>query len=350
MKSVRFIASCMCVSLAWCVTVRAEGTVKVFILAGQSNMEGKAQNSLLEHQATAPKFKEFWAPYRKGGKWIERDDVFVTFLNRHGPLTIGYGSKGRTGPELAFGRVLGDHFEEPVLLIKAAWGGHSLYKLFRSPSAGLPDEGTLNAQLEQATARAKKKKRSPPTMEKIKEGYGSSYRNMMSEVKRVLAGMDSLFPALRGGKPEMAGFFWFQGFNDQFGNDAPREYEANMKHFINDVRKDLNAPDMPFVIAGIGTFGWNGTSKPKAGSGTAKVLNGQLAMNDVPEFRGNVKAFETAPLHDKEAAKVYPNWRKQFELWKTVGSDRPYHYLGSGVWYSRIGKTAGETMVELLKK
>ena len=28
---------------------------KVFVLAGQSNMEGKAQNSLLEYQATAPK-------------------------------------------------------------------------------------------------------------------------------------------------------------------------------------------------------------------------------------------------------------------------------------------------------
>ena len=32
----------------------------------------------------------------------------------------------------------GNHFKEPVLLIKAAWGGHSLYKNFRPPSAGAP--------------------------------------------------------------------------------------------------------------------------------------------------------------------------------------------------------------------
>jgi len=335
----------------WCISAgAAERVVKVFILAGQSNMEGKAGNSLLEHQATDPKSRDFYAPYRDGDKWTEREDVFVTFFDRHGPLTIGYGSRNRTGPELAFGWVLGNRLEEPVLLIKTAWGGHSLYKLFRSPSAGLPGEETLNAELENARKRAKQRKQPEPTMDKIKEGYGSSYRNMMAEIQRVLGEKDALFPALKGCKPEIAGFFWFQGFNDQFGAHAPDEYEANMKHFINDVRKDLEAPKMPFVIAGIGTFGWNGESKPKEGSATEKVLNGQLAMNTVPEFKGNVKAFETAPLYDEEAAKLYPTWKKNFEAWKKVGSDRPYHYLGSGIWYSRIGRTAGQSMVELLAK
>lgn len=53
----------------------------------------------------------------------------------------------------------------------------------------------------------------------------------------------------------MAGFFLFQGFNDQFGVAAPAEYEANMKHLIADVRKDFNAPKLQVRIAGIGTFG-----------------------------------------------------------------------------------------------
>ena len=35
--------------------------VKVFILAGQSNMEGKAQNKLLDYQATDPRTKDFFA-------------------------------------------------------------------------------------------------------------------------------------------------------------------------------------------------------------------------------------------------------------------------------------------------
>lgn len=341
--------------------VSAEETVKVFILAGQSNMEGKAGNSLLDHQATDEKTKEFYAPYREGDKWIEREDVSVTFLNRHGPLTIGYGSPNKTGPELAFGWVVGDHFDEPVLLIKAAWGGHSLYKKFRSPSAGLPSDEVLQAELEKAAAKVAKdnekrpadKKADPPTMGEIKEGYGVSYRAMMDEVNRVLGDLDTLFPSLKGKKPEMTGFFWFQGFNDQFGDQAPGEYESNMKHFIQDVRKDLKAPDMPFVIGAIGTFGVgveDGNYTPKPDSGTEGVWKGQMAMNDVPEFKGNVKTFETAPLVDKVAAKLYPTWKANFEEWKKVGSDRPYHYLGSGIWYSRIGKTAGEAMVEMLSK
>jgi hypothetical protein len=329
--------------LAWGEAARAEKTVKVFVLAGQSNMEGKAKNSLLESQATDARFKDFWADYRTGDKWTERDDVFVTFFGRHGPLTIGYGSPNATGPELAFGRVLGDHCEDPVLLIKTAWGGHSLFKNFRPPSAGLPSEEALESELKQV-----QKKQPAATLDEIKAGYGDSYRKMLAEVKRVLAEKDTLFPALTGFTPEIAGFFWFQGFNDQFGDYAPAEYEANMKHFINDVRKDLGAAKLPVVIAGIGTFGWDGTAKPKEDSGTAQVLAGQLAMNDVAEFEGMVKTFETASLYDKEAAAIFPTWQENFEEWKKVGSDRPYHYLGSGIWYSRIGQTAGEAMVKLL--
>ena len=119
----------------------ADKPVKVFILAGQSNMEGKAPNALLDHQATDAKTKDLFAHLRKDDKWIVRDDVFIKFLDRKGPLTVGYGSPGRTGVELEFGTVMGNHFDEPVILIKAAWGGHSLYKLFRSPSAGLPCRG-----------------------------------------------------------------------------------------------------------------------------------------------------------------------------------------------------------------
>ena len=57
----------------------AEKPVKVFILAGQSNMEGKAPNTLLDHQAADGKTKEIFAHLRKDDKWIVRDDVFIKF-------------------------------------------------------------------------------------------------------------------------------------------------------------------------------------------------------------------------------------------------------------------------------
>lgn len=327
----------------------APRTVKVFILAGQSNMEGKAPNALMDHQAMNASTREFFAHLRKDGKWIVRDDVFIKFLDRHGPLTIGYGSPGRTGVELEFGTVMGDYFDEPVILIKPAWGGHSLYKLFRSPSAGLPAEDVLEKELQQAQDRVTKnnennKKHDPlPTMEEIKKPYGSSYRNMLAEVNDVKEHYAELFPALKGRTLEVAGFVWFQGWNDQYG--AQNEYESNMKHFIQDVRHDLGVPNLPFVI---GVMGQNG-SKPAKGA-MLTIQQAQLAMNEVPEFKGNVKAIRTDVLVDQAAEALYPTWQKNLEQWKLTGGDHGYHYLGSAIWFTRIGHEMGEAMKELIIK
>ena len=325
----------------------AEKSVKVFILAGQSNMEGKAKNKLLEHQAQAPKTKELFAHLRKDGEWIVRDDVFIKYLNRSGGLTIGYGSPDRTGVELEFGTVMGDHFDEPVVLVKAAWGGHSLFKLFRSPSAGLPSDEKLQAELQQGQQRVKanneKRKRNDPlpTMVDVKAVYGSSYRNMMSEVKETFDNYETMFPALKGKKLEVAGCVWFQGWNDMYG--AQDEYASNMEHFIDDVRKDLNAPKLPFVI---GLMGQNGSEPAKGAMLT--IQEAQLSMQNVPKFKGNVKAVRTDVLVDKAAEKLYPEWRNRLEEWEQTGSDFGYHYMGSAIWFNRMGKAFGDAMLELI--
>ena len=326
----------------------AAKTVKVFILAGQSNMEGKAANSLLDYQAEAPGTKDLFAHLRKDGKWIVRDDVFIKYLDRKGPLTIGYGSPGCTGVELEFGTVLGNHFGAPVLLIKAAWGGHSLYQRFRSPSAGYPSAAKLQAELEQRQKQVqqnnqKHKRHDPlPTMDDIRKPYGASYRDMLAEVQETFDNYGKMFPALKGKKLELAGFVWFQGWNDMYGG-AEKEYASNMKHFIEDVRKDLGAPKLPFVIAAMGQNG----SKP-AGGAMLTVREAQLSMNDVPEFKGNVKAFRTDVLVDKQAERLCDGWQKHVAEWKKVGSNWGYHYYGSAIWLDRIGKAMAEAMLELL--
>lgn len=319
----------------------AKDTVKVFILAGQSNMEGKAQNKLLEYQATAPKTKELFTHLRKDGEWIERDDVFIKYLNRHGKLTIGYGSRDRTGVELQLGHTLGNHFDEPVLLIKAAWGGHSLYQKFRSPSAGLPSEATLKEELKKARDRVEKnnekrnQKNPLPTMEEIKEGYGVSYREMVKEVREALENYETLFPELKGYKPEISGFVWFQGWNDQY-NGAETEYASNMEYFIKDVRKEFEAPEMPFVI---GVMGQNGSKEAK---GPMKVIQeAQIAMEKLPK----VKAVRTDVLIDKAAEALYPTWKEDIPAWEKVGSDHGYHYLGSAIWFNRMGKAFAEALL-----
>ncbi|MCA9068008.1 MAG: hypothetical protein KDA84_03760, partial [Planctomycetaceae bacterium] len=314
------------------------------------NMEGKAKNSLMEHQATDPKTKKLFAHLRENDEWIVRDDVFIKYLNRKGKLTLGYGSPGRTGVELEFGTVIGNQFDEPVLLIKTAWGGHSLVKLFRSPSAGMPSKEALEAELEKAQKQVrnnneKRKRNDPlPTMEDITSKYGESYRNMMSEVKETFANYETLFPDLKGKKLEVAGFVWFQGWNDQY-NGAEKEYASNMAHFIKDVRKDLEAPHMPFVI---GVMGQNG-SKP-AQNAMLTIQQAQLNMETNPEFQGNVKAVRTDELVDKAAEELYPRWRDNFEQWEKTGSDFGYHYMGSAIWFNRIGHAMADAMLELMEK
>lgn len=327
-------------------------SVKVFILAGQSNMEGKAPNKLLEYQATAPKTQKLFAHLRKDGEWMVRDDVFIKFLDRKGPLTIGFGSPNRTGPELEFGFKMGQHFEEPVLFIKTAWGGHSLYKNFRPPSAGLPSDELLQKELDQARKQVEKenekhKRNDPlPTLEEIKASYGTSYREMMKEVRDVAQNLETHFPELKGYKPEISGFVWFQGWNDQYGG-AEKTYAANMQHFINDVRNDLKSPKLPFVIAAMGQ---NGSSP--AERELLVVREAQLRMNDVPEFKGNVKAFRTDLLVDKDAESLFGTWEKDRKThqdqWDETGGDYPYHYLGSAIWFNRIGAKMGDSMIELL--
>lgn len=341
-------------SLLFAITIlssslSAEETVKVFILAGQSNMEGKVQNKLLEHQATDEKTKDLFKHLRKDGDWIVRDDAFVKYLRRHGKLTIGYGSPNRTGVELEFGNVMADKFDAPVLLIKTCWGGHSLYKLFRSPSAGLPSDEFLNKELENAqkniTNRNKRNKKNDPlpTMAEIKSKYGESYRNMMSEVKETYESYETLFPELKGKKLELSGFVWLQGWNDQY-NGAETEYASNMKHFINDVRKDLKSPKLPFVI---GVMGQNGSEPAKGAMLT--IQEAQLGMEKLDDFKSNVKAIRTDELVDKAAEKLYPEWKQRFEEWEKTGSDRKYHYLGSAIWFNRIGRKMGEAMLDLMK-
>lgn len=79
------------------------------------------------------------------------------------------------------------------------------------------------------------------------------------------------------------------------------------------------------------------------------IQKAQLSMNDVPDFKGNVKAFRTDLLVDKSAEDLYPQWKERFEEWKLTGRDHAYHYLGSAIWFNRIGRAMGTAMQDLLK-
>jgi hypothetical protein len=313
--------------------------VKVFILAGQSNMEGKAKVSLLDYQAAQPATRDLYKHLRKGDAWLERDDVWVKFLDRRGKLTVGFGSPKCIGPELEFGTVVGDKYGEQVLLIKTAWGGRSLYRDFRPPSAGLPADAVLEKML--ADLRKQKGKENA-TLDDVKKPFGAAYRDMLAEVNGTLADLKKHFPDYAGQGYEIAGFAWFQGWNDMINADATAEYTKNLTHFIRDVRKDLKSPKLPFVIGQMGVDGEN------AGANVKKFKDAQAAVMEVAEFKGNVALVKTDAFWDRDAEAVFKKgWRENLEEWNRVGSDYPYHYLGSGKTMLKIGRALGEAMLEL---
>lgn len=311
--------------------------VKVYILTGQSNMEGHAKVSLLEYQIAQPASHDFFAHLQKDGKWVERGDVWIKFLDRKGKLTVGYGSPNCIGPELEFGNAMGDHYSEQVLLIKPAWGGRSLYRDFRPPSAGLPTDEVLETMLKNA-----QKKKPETTMEDIKKPFGKAYRDMIEEVNSTLANLKTNFPEYQNQGYELSGLVWFQGWNDMIDKDATAQYAENMAHFIRDVRKELKSPALPFVIGQMGVDGMT----PNAN--IVKFKEAQAKAAALPEFKGNVALVKTDQFWDMDADAVFKKgWKENVKEWNTVGSDFGYHYYGSVKTMSKIGRAFGQAMLEL---
>jgi alpha-galactosidase len=313
------------------------GPVLVFILAGQSNMEGKAKVSLLEYQARQPGTRDLFKHLHKDGVSVERDDVWVKYRDYHGKLTVGYGSPKCIGPELEFGLTVGNHSRRQVLLIKTAWGGKSLYRDFRPPGAGLPAAAVLGKMLSE-----QQKRKPAATLDDVKRAFGASYREMLAEVHSTLADLKALFPTYAGQGYELAGFVWFQGWNDMIDAAATAQYTANLTHFIKDVRKDLKAPKLPFVIGEMGVGGQSADANVK------RFKAAQAAVADVAEFQGNVALVKTDVFWDTEAEAVFKKgWRQHLAEWNKVGSDYPYHYLGSVKTMCRIGRAFGEAALLL---
>ncbi len=283
--------------------------LKVYILAGQSNMEGAGRiaadpnrnegRGSLEYVAKrAPEGSLLSKLLAEDGSWRERDDVSIWYLGRMGKLAPGFGARPETiGPELGFGLVMGEASEEPVLLFKMAWGGKSLAKDFRPPSSG----GEV----------------------------GPYYTQLVDETKKMLADVKSYFPEYAGREVKLAGFGWHQGWNDRINQSFNDAYEENMANFIRDIRKDLGAPNLPFVIAETGMNG-PGETHPRALS----LMKAQAAVAEHEEFRGNVAFVPTRefyrPAEESPAGQGY-HWNSNAET---------YFLIGEGMGKAMLGLTA----------
>lgn len=323
-------------SVATAAESQGGNPVRVFILAGQSNMvgHGKAEEGANPAFFTAPagdkktpreipggegslRYMVNHEPAKYGpkgteplvdadGKWLVDHDVKVYSYcdggTKKGDLAIGYGANNGSwiGPEYGFGWVVGRAIKGKVLLIKVSTGGTSLKVDWRPPTAVAQRGGQV----------------------------GPRYTEMVDMVKKVLTNMGGEFPDLKGMNYEIAGFGWHQGFNDNCNAGFGEEYEKNLVDLIGDVRKEFGKPHLPFAIATTSMFPPNSPRNP--------VELAQMAVADpakYPQFKGNVATVDARPF-----------WRDE----KISPSNFGYHWNHNGPTHYEIGHAMGEAMVKLL--
>jgi len=205
--------------------------LKIFLMSGQSNMVGMGSLehlNLLVQDSTSEYSRTLW----NGTAYKERDDVWMiynSYEERFGKLTAGnngFAGKNSFGPELMFGWTVGDALEdEHILLLKSAWGGRHLAIDFRSPSSGAGNYTNVHP--------AK---------------CGWECRQMVEDIHRTLQNLSAYNVPGYSEKVgySLEGFVWFQGWNDLLDMKKVQEYGPNLANFIRDVRRDFDAPHLPF--------------------------------------------------------------------------------------------------------
>ena len=294
--------------------------VKVFVLAGQSNMQGHGwhddrTDNGVDEDGTIRKMIENdpggTYDYLLDGSddWITLSDVqvFTVDGDRSGGLTVGYGvDSTKTGPEFGFGWQVNGAFTEDVLIIKTCWGGKSLKTDFRPPSAVQKRGGEV----------------------------GFYYEEMLTVLSDVLANIGTYVPGYAGQGYEFKGFGWHQGWNDRVDQSAVDEYEDNLVDFINDVRSELGVAELPFVVANTG-IGGPGETNTRA----LALMQAQLNVGDdllYPEFADNVASIDTRPF-----------WRDA-SISPITSGNQGFHWNQNGETMFLIGDAMGDEMMNLL--
>jgi alpha-galactosidase len=311
--------------------------LRVYILAGQSNMQGHASVTTFDYLARDPKTEPILADMRgKDGTPTVCDHVWISSLSedrngkaalREGKLTAGFGARTDTiGPEFTFGVTMEKLHPGPILLIKTAWGGKSLHTDFRPPTAS-------------------------------SEGAGPYYALMIDHVKTVLADPKKVVPSYNAKEGyELAGFVWFQGWNDLVDQKAyPKRgepggydrYSENMAHFIRDVRKDLDSPKLPFVIGVLGVNGPVETFKEQRYKAIYQNFRDAMAAPaSSPEFKGTVAAVRTEIFwdHALAAARDKKDRSPEEEEIAKGASNQGFHYYGAAKFFGPTGKAFAEAL------
>lgn len=287
--------------------------VRVFVLAGQSNMQGYGTindpendpGSLIDVIQNDADGK--WSEIGTPGNWNILDDAYLYFEKPgetiRANVTVGQGATANLiGPELMFAHQLDEYYEDPILIIKTAWGGKNLAVDFRPPSA----DGST----------------------------GEYYDAMIQTVQDLTQNLGTEFPELGSMAFEITGFAWFQGWNDGENDNFLNEYESNLYHLVNDLRADLDAPNLPVVIANSGHGGFT-TSNDLWVQGLQNIVSvaqENVACNDTL-YGGKVGFVETKRFYLEESESPL---------------DAIHHFHNNALTFLNVGKALGDEMIKAI--
>ena len=337
-----------------------EKPLKVFVLVGQSNMQGHADVKTLPYMGMDHATRMILDEIQdETGQPRVIENVWISYLSssgvKKGPLTTGFGAdENKFGPELTFGIYMQKKLAEPILIIKAAWGGKSINTDFRPPSAGPYKFGdsVLRRFAEQGKDVA-------AILADKRQATGVYYRQTIDHIKNTLANIQDIHPGYdeKIGY-ELAGLVWFQGWNDMVDGDSYphreevggyRAYSEVLCHLIRDFRQQLSAPNLPIVIGVMGVGGPTdqySSPEQRYKKTHQNFRDAMAAPADMREFEGNVVAVFTENYWDLELSAILARdgeIRNKIDRFK---KDRPTCRVGRGnfsemrILRRRIGKFA----------
>lgn len=193
--------------------------VKVFLLAGQSNMEGRADGDRLTAQDRARLEKV------QGRVQLAFNNEPARALDVVRPseeIAAIYKVAHIFGPELFFGIAVAEAWpEEKILLIKYTAGATSLH-------------GAWNPDWSEEKAKAMGEERAPRL-----------YPALAAYVGQVLAGYGE-------DEYEIGAMLWVQGETDSGKESAETAYGENLRTLVERIRQDTERARLPFLLFQVG--------------------------------------------------------------------------------------------------
>ena len=228
---------------------------KVFLLAGQSNMDGRANAADLPVEDL---------------KRLEKVAGRIKFYYNHNPLTPlqvtdaseyiknKFSLEKSFGPELFFGIKLAEEYpDQEFIFIKRSKGGTSLY-------------GCWNPDWDEKKAAHMKEAEEP----KLYFDFIKYIETVMDDYKT--------------SEYEFSGVLWVQGETDsgtkKWGELPAEEYGKNLRNLISGLRSEMNSPDLPFVMFQVGGGKVVEAMKATAEQDSLVYLIPQSARKGSPDF------------------------------------------------------------------